>query len=384
MLWPIILMANPILVDMTFIVQGGYEAFRKTLEVAKLIILIILIWSLCGFFVYRREYPNINSSHFESFRYSTYTVTHCTFSRPSVPVVLTKYFSVFNSMALFFVTLTLSGDMLCTARIAAISIRYYRDYALLVFKSRLRYRYDAITAIFLSYSTSSPTSPSSRSVTVENWISFCLSLKGAYALHDNNDINKQRHHARMLFALQDKNQSGNISKLGFFRLCALLACRVELNDVSTKANTAGISADKIFNINPMFVAPEKNETIKHLGIKFQLKFDIEASSSIFLRWYSFTKKNSLRIARSRLHFFGKAFHPFSFASLVSYILLIVQMSLLSQINSGPSSNNDGLIALGLIVLAFFFIKNLVYYLSSITSQYVTLKDLALNVAILIV
>ena len=108
--------------------------------------------SFAGFCLFRRYETYSNS--FSSFSQSLYTCLHSVMSRPTVLYRLQPLYFENNFSALYFVLLTLFGDITFIALIIAVGTRNFRDFSAKNFKARLNYRKVAADALFKLYATS--------------------------------------------------------------------------------------------------------------------------------------------------------------------------------------------------------------------------------------
>ncbi len=114
----------------------------------RILIYVIFLWAFVGFCLFRRY---DNNTDFGTYFSALYTTFHCVLSRPTVLFRLKNIFSENNWSALYFVALTLFGDIVLTSLIIAVGTRNFRDFSIQNFKGRLKYRHVALSAIFELY-----------------------------------------------------------------------------------------------------------------------------------------------------------------------------------------------------------------------------------------
>jgi hypothetical protein len=156
--------------DFKQIFEGVVVALKKSFKVTRVIIAVVVLWAFAGLCLFRR-YNGEGKDYFSNFGYSLFTTLHCMISRPSVLYRINPIFEENLYSPLFFVTLTLVGDIVCIALIIAIGTRNFRDFSSENFKRRLKYRQLALRAIFSLYCEDTK-----HALSLPRWIHFCRHL----------------------------------------------------------------------------------------------------------------------------------------------------------------------------------------------------------------
>jgi hypothetical protein len=227
--------------DLQQLASGILDAVRQLRQIFLIWFVFLILWSFFGFCLLRRYdddkgNDDTSTGHFSTYWSSLYVCFHCILSRPTVLYRLKPVFSQNNFIAFYFVLLTIFGDILISALVIAMGTRAFRQFSRQNLNGRLRYRQAALSAIFAVYSDktaeinrySENTVPmstanlSSRRSIVESklsfiqWYNYCLELPHPYRIPHENDI-------RIIFLIEDKENSSFITEQEFIRLFSLLA-----------------------------------------------------------------------------------------------------------------------------------------------------------------
>ena len=122
------------------------------------------------------------------------------------------YFDHYQPSALFFVSLTLAADMICTALILGTSQMEYKAFAARILNERLGNRYRALRSIFDGFSDHGLYSK-------ESWLRLCEALPQKYFLAEDQ--------ASAIFNSEDAKDQGSIDFRSFVRLCVIVSCKVK-------------------------------------------------------------------------------------------------------------------------------------------------------------
>ncbi len=223
------------------LVEGLYFSIKKSFKLVRILMYVIMLWAFVGFCLFRRYG---GTTHFSTYWASLYTCLHCVLSRPSVLYRLRPIFQTNNYSALYFVALTLFGDIVLTSLIIAIGTRNFRDFSIKNFKGRLRYRHTALRSLFSIYCENSVAfSTEEKSLglvdvdQVMSLSSFQLFGRhlGLYYKMEND------RYAQYLFETEDEGHTGFITERQFFRLAAAVSTRLV---VTTKDTQRMMDGDK--------------------------------------------------------------------------------------------------------------------------------------------
>lgn len=235
---------------------------RRSLPLIFLLFLLLIFWSFTGFCLFRR-YETYSES-FQSIPVALYTCLHCVLSRPSVLYRLQPLYLENNFAAIYFVLLTLVGDITFIALIIAIGTRNFRDFSAKIFLAKLKCRKVALESVFKLYSTNrrsllfiieqflhiySPhyllfalnTHTFSLSdeaiMTFEDWILLGRGLGVSRKIHTPE-------RAEFLFRSEDKSGRGWLDMAQFVRLMATISCSLHV-----LSEQEIVEERRIFNVN---------------------------------------------------------------------------------------------------------------------------------------
>lgn len=206
--------------SMRQLMHGLLLSFSRAVNVLMLYLALLVIWSFVGFIVFRKV-ENEEDNRFLSLPISFLTCLHALTARSYNAFVANEYFVEHPTSGIFFVSLLIFGDLLCTNLVVAVGNRQYRIFATRIFNRQLRNRRQAFVAIheFLS--------DQHGYITRKTWLSFCSCIQGKYTVNPRL--------ANMLFSLESEMDSrmdssrDTIEVVGLFRLCALLSARVAVD-----------------------------------------------------------------------------------------------------------------------------------------------------------
>ena len=239
------------------IVEGvGFAAVRCA-DVFMLLLLLILLWSFVGYLLFHGLNVNEDGesySKFDNFSESFYMCLQTFATRRFLLFVLKPYYEVNPVSALFFVSLTIVTDILCTALIIATGNRQYRVHANNVFAKKLKSRKQAVLAAFQllchmpqdeesndgvekvssitnGYKTLDLNYLKTCSLTRDKWLVFCKSIP-------TTPVKLSTAKIHILFNLETHLRSdGCIGLESFFRLCGTLNARyfIGLNQAAARS-----------------------------------------------------------------------------------------------------------------------------------------------------
>ena len=212
--------------------HGLMISFSRTLNIQMLQVAVLILWTFAGFVLFHNV-PLESGSRFDTLPEAFLTVLHAITSRSYNMLRLSDYYAQSTVSAVFFVGLTLAGDLVCTNLIIAVGNRQYRLFGIRTFRRQLKNRRQALIAIHETLSDKD------GFISRSTWLGFCSCLSGKYAV--------KRRFADLLFNLealsssnagharsssvQEGTDSGGedvIDCEGLFRLCALLSIRVRV------------------------------------------------------------------------------------------------------------------------------------------------------------
>eukprot|EP00602_Paraphysomonas_sp_CaronLab_P008688 CAMPEP_0185036272 /NCGR_PEP_ID=MMETSP1103-20130426/28990_1 /TAXON_ID=36769 /ORGANISM="Paraphysomonas bandaiensis, Strain Caron Lab Isolate" /LENGTH=1059 /DNA_ID=CAMNT_0027573757 /DNA_START=43 /DNA_END=3225 /DNA_ORIENTATION=- len=206
--------------SMRQLMHGLLISFYKSINILMLYLAVLLIWSYVGFILFRKVDTDENN-RFVSLPESLLTCLHALTARSWNAFVVNEYFDKHAASGVFFVSLLLFGDLLCTNLVVAVGNRQYRIFATRIFNRQLRNRRQAFVAIhdYLS--------DRHGYVSREAWMRFCACIQGKYRVNSRL--------ADMLFSLECEKDTAmdatkdTIDSVGLFRLCALISARVDID-----------------------------------------------------------------------------------------------------------------------------------------------------------
>jgi hypothetical protein len=204
-------------------VHGLMISFSRTINIQLLQVAVLILWAFAGFMLFH-NIPLESGSRFDTIPESFLTVLHAITSRSYNMLRLSDYYSHSTVTAVFFVGLTLAGDLICTNLIIAVGNRQYRLFGIRTFRRQLKNRRQAMIAIHEILSDDQ------GYITRSRWTGFCSNINGKYSVKKN--------FADMLFNIEGFSVAGTtggediIDCDGLFRLCALLSARVRVLGVA--------------------------------------------------------------------------------------------------------------------------------------------------------
>lgn len=233
--------------DLKQLASGILSAIIELRKIFQLWGLFILLWAFLGFCLLRRYNDSSaddtnpdTTDHFSTYFKALYVCFHCVLSRPTVLYRLKPIFSQNNFTAFYFVFLTIFGDILISALVIAMGTRAFRQFSRQNLNGRLCYRHRALLSLFSLYSSeieinSYDTSELQNETNINHgdrqrtgsveeggqgmsfiqWYNFCVELPHDFQFLNEKDI-------RILFLTEDKQDTGIIKELSFFRLCAIV------------------------------------------------------------------------------------------------------------------------------------------------------------------
>ena len=191
--------------------QGLVHSIYYTFHVVFALSCLILMWGLVGFFLFR--YIAATGSRFNTVSSAIFSALHCYTTRPFTLLALNDVFDNESLSALWFVTLTLFADVLCTAFIIAVGTRQYREFAANILKKRLLHRKKATFSVFEGFATS-------KGFLLKDWKRICTCISDPrYAVNEDT--------AEHIFALEDPERTGCLDIVGFMRCMGSLAARIQ-------------------------------------------------------------------------------------------------------------------------------------------------------------
>jgi len=137
--------------NLKLMMQGLVHSMYYTFHVIVALTCLIMMWGLVGFFLFRGIAEK--GSRFNSVSSAIFTSLHCYTTRPYSLLALNDLFDTEGLSAVWFVTLTLSADILCTAFIIAVGTRQYREFAAKILIKRLLDRKKATFSVFEGFAT---------------------------------------------------------------------------------------------------------------------------------------------------------------------------------------------------------------------------------------
>ena len=234
------------------IVEGVIFAARKCVDVFLLLIFLIVLWSFVGYMIFHNiEVDPDLYSKFDTLSESFYMCLQTYATRSFLPFVLQPYYEVNPASTLFFVSLTIITDLLCSALIIATGNRQYRVHANNVFDELLRCRKQAVVAayqllcltprVYDQTDTETELDKTPNRVNIdylktcflsrERWLLFCQNIP-------NTHVSLTEEKLHMLFNLEcHLRKDDQIGLESFFKLCAILDANffIGLNEETTRA-----------------------------------------------------------------------------------------------------------------------------------------------------
>lgn len=204
--------------------QGLIIATYQTYGVLLLLLTTLFVWSYAGYLLFRNfetETENRFSNLWESFL----TCLHIFASRTFSILALNPYFKESSVASLFFVTLTIGADLLCSSLLIAIGSREYRKFASEVFRKQSKKRRFALESVFELLAVNDR-------LHLNEWINMCSYVKGKSYI--------PRATARALFLMECNNVNDvSLNCKQFFRLAAIASSNVvvKVSDTNTSDGT---------------------------------------------------------------------------------------------------------------------------------------------------
>lgn len=209
--------------------HGLLRSFSKTVDIQLLQVVLLVGGTYVGFVLFHGISVSAGQ-RFDSIGESLSTVLLAITSRSFNIFALEPYFMVSEWSAVYFISLTLLGDLVCINLIIAVGNRQYRIFGINTFRRQLSNRRQAFIAIHEILSDEN------GHITRKTWKGFCKNIQGKYSVR--KDL------SNALFSLESKqfseeNRADSRTKSqdeldvidceGLFRLCALLSTRVDFN-----------------------------------------------------------------------------------------------------------------------------------------------------------
>ena len=258
------------------IVEGvGFAAIR-CVDVLMLLLFLILLWSFVGYMIFNGIAVNQDGetySKFDNFSESFYMCLQTFTTRTFLLFVLKPYYEVNPLSTLFFVSLTIVTDLLCTALIIATGNRQYRVHANNVFDRKLKSRKQAVVAAFQLLCTypeenQAPSFDSLKKCYLprDRWVLFCKSIP-------STPVKLTLAKIHMIFNLEvDMINNNAINLESFFKLCAVLNSKyfIGLSEETMRAIEMQQKYEELMNSEHYDVLQEKfvnNKRNSNLEIK---------------------------------------------------------------------------------------------------------------------
>jgi hypothetical protein len=198
--------------NLKLMLQGLLHSAYYTLNVVVALTCIIILWGSIGFFLFRNI--EIEGNHFTSLSSGIFTALHCFTARGYSLRVLNEIYPTQIMAALWFVTLTISADILCTALIIATGWRQYKEFAAKIIMKRLLDRKKAVYCAFLGFATEH------GGFSLKDWKLLCSEIKDPrYELTEEN--------AEHIFAMENVESDGYVDIEGFVRCIGCVASRID-------------------------------------------------------------------------------------------------------------------------------------------------------------
>lgn len=248
--------------NMKAIVEGFLTAIRKALPVFQMLVLVLMLWAFFGLYFFQRL--DI-ARHFVSYFSALLTCLHCFSSRPTVLDRILQLWHFTNASAFYFVILTLFADMIVGTFLVAVGNKYYRDFIMLTFRRRLRYRRRALMAIFYLYCEISGDRRSRTStISLSSWLEFSCSIPSVGSSLSRTET--IRREAAGIFHLEDTEGTGRVDMKSFFRMALLLTVLIDNPEMTFTHNAACIedrevnATDNTNDLEMSTIAPTTNES----------------------------------------------------------------------------------------------------------------------------
>jgi hypothetical protein len=237
------------------ILQGTLTAGIRSAMVLIALFSVILLWSFVGFLVFRDINPEDGGvQRYDTFSYALFTTLHCFTSRPYCLMAMKPYFELNEFAAVFFVTLTLSADLICISLIIAIASSEYKLFVAQYLQRRMHSRAFTTRLVFDSFCNKE------KRLERSAWCKLCDSMSDKY--------HRSHGEAGIMFALEDEQNTGSIDYLSFVRLCALIAQRVV---IMVPEDMKNVSYDAKVPVRPLLSAAfGDNDTSSHQELRDSL------------------------------------------------------------------------------------------------------------------
>lgn len=170
--------------NLKIIMEGFFMSFRQSLPVLRVLFVVLVLWACVGFFCFRNIVTaGAATQPFASYGTALLTCLHCYASRPTVLYRLNPLWEENDISALYFVFLTVFADIIIGSFILAVGNRYYRDFSALSFRKRLKYRRNALLAIFHLFADGNPGEGLQRKISLQRWLEFCQRMPTRFDMH---------------------------------------------------------------------------------------------------------------------------------------------------------------------------------------------------------
>ena len=417
-LFPVIYIAKRI--NLKSLLGGLYMSILQTTKVYRLLILILIFFSILGYVLFgEKDQEFSNGTHWSTISYSFLTCLHCFSSKPSVLYRIKALFDAGDNVSVinFFVVLILFTDVLFTAVIIATGKKSYSDFKSVYLRTLLKYRKILLDSIFNLYADKNGL------VSLDSWVRFTAVDLSYSSYHVYNTK-----FATTLFQLEDTEHKGYVDKKSFFGLCGILSTipynnavkssyekatgsnkikiltvlnatnnssvDIELHDLAsenTKKNEEAEIDDERTIISEMSKLRLNSISKKEQETSVSRLSELSATymnrpSSLWYRLYKvckvYTMYYSLIIMGYRVQYSGSIcyiteikfdFVPWSICSAIMHIVLVVQLCFVSR-----AGNNRGWEIGGYFLLFYFFLDNLIQYMASSVTLFTSIKDLVIN------
>jgi hypothetical protein len=217
--------------NLKLMLQGLVHSVYYTLHVIFALMCIIVVWGLVGFFLFRELKGAYQHSQFDTPAHAISTTLHAFTTRPFTLEAFNRLYQYESMSGVWFVSLTVAADMLCTAFIIAVGTRQYRQFAANILVKRLLDRKKSAFSIFEGMATE-------RGFALEDWRQICANISDKrYALSEDS--------AEHIFAMEDRTLSGFVDIHGFVRCLGSVAARIQFKRRGKLYGTNQISSETV-------------------------------------------------------------------------------------------------------------------------------------------
>ncbi len=213
--------------NLKLMMQGLMHSAYYIRPVLQALVGLLTMWGLLGYFMFRHLEE---SGHiFTTPGHSIITALHLFTSRPfTLRALLSLNEPTQASSTLYFVTLTLATDVLCTAFVIAVGNRQYKLFAGRVLRKRLLDRKRAVVLVYFAFAKLQPPEDGNAVESLDgdhgfpyrDWMKIMVHLKDSRYRLTKAD-------AENIFFMEDTDMSEHVSIDGFFRMMGSVAARIK-------------------------------------------------------------------------------------------------------------------------------------------------------------